>query len=262
MTETAVNWNTVAAERTMTRVVELIEKTTGEVIDKENLPFPTSLNDLRVRKTWALLCSADTAELFPVGSDAETVLMQALQPERLADLRVVIALSQPAPLAAGIGVGYLDRKARASHGADFYAGWTELTYEQALLASVLHPTYGLFVYQEQLTQIGTVVAGFDSRMNSLLRQAASRKDSELWETVRRAFLHGARLEKRDLITGQLISSLFQLQTADRMFASMRASVGYAVSAEYCAAVAQQLYALAFLKANWPDQYAAITDSLV
>ena len=189
-------------------------------------------------------------------------LAQGIQPDCLADLSAIVALYRPGPMSAGMHDAYAERKA-GTQMVD-YSQWTKDQAEQAAIASVLGETYGVFVFQEQLMRLGTVVAGFDAAARSVLRKAVGKKNKEAMAKVGKALIEGAAQEFRDEITGEITSIVFAKETAERLYESMKGSAEYLFNASHSYAYAQLAYVTAYMKANWPAQYGAailaITDA--
>ncbi len=238
----------------VSKAVQFIQETTGETIDPDNLPHPNTKGDPRVTKTWELIRSGRTAGIFQMESAGMARLAQAIEPDCLADLSAIVALYRPGPMSANMHTMYADRKA-GTQAVD-YSMYSSDPEEQKAIATVLDETYGIFVYQEQLMRLGTVIAGFDATLRSLLRHAIGKKIKAEMESVGKALLEGAPLEHRDEATGELISRAFRVETAERMFDYMKGSAEYLFNKSHSAAYAQLAFITAYLKANWPAQYGA------
>lgn len=237
----------------VSKAAQFIEQTTGTVVDPDNLPHPNTRGDKRVAATWELLRSGRTAGIFQMESSGMSNLAQLVQPERLSDLSAVVALYRPGPMSAGMHFMYADRKS-GTQDVD-YSIFTNDPAEQEAIASVLGETYGVFVYQEQLMRLGTVVSGFDVKMRSKLRKAVGKKIKSVMDEVGEAFILGAPIEVRDE-TGAITSPVFATQTAAKLFEYMKGSADYLFNASHSFAYAQLAYVTAYLKANWPAEYGA------
>lgn len=232
---------------------KMIADTTGEVIDPDRLPHPNTKGDRRIDAAWELLRSGRTAGVFQMESSGMANLARAVGPETLGDLSAVVALYRPGPMSAGMHEMYADRK-NGLQQVD-YSIFTRDAAEQDAIAEVLGETYGVFVYQEQLMRLGTVVAGFDVKMRSKLRKAVGKKIPALMAEVGTAFVEGAEQEHYD-DAGALISRRFQRATAEKLFEYMKGSADYLFNASHSLAYAQLAFVTAYLKANWPSAYGA------
>ena len=235
------------------QAVRYIKETTGEDVDVDRVPHPDTKGDPRVDAAWALLQAGRTAGIFQMESVKMTALARQVRPDNLADLSAVIALHRPGPLSAGMDQHFAMRKSGAE--AVDYGIYTADPAEQAAIASVLGSTHGVFIFQEQIMRLGTVVAGFDAAGRSDLRRAVGKKDKVKMAAVGEEFRAGATTEFRDA-AGNVISPVFRQATADRLWEMIKGSGSYLFNASHSAAYAQLAYITAYLKANWPGSYGA------
>ncbi|KQO98862.1 DNA polymerase III subunit alpha [Leifsonia sp. Leaf264] len=237
----------------VSQAIEFIEETTGEHLDARNLPHPNTKGDSRVDKAYSVLRAGQTAGVFQMESSGMKKVAQDVGPESLNDLSAILALFRPGPLSAGMVDQYSDRKAGTAQ-VD-YSQFTDDPAEQEAIASVLGETYGVWVYQEQLMRLGSVVAGFDAVLRSKLRKAVAKKKADVMAEVTKYFLDGAVQEFRDE-NGNVTSIKFKRETAEKLMEAMKGSASYLFNASHSAAYAQISYITAFLKANWPAEYGA------
>ncbi|WIB65464.1 DNA polymerase III subunit alpha [Curtobacterium sp. MCBD17_040] len=237
----------------VSKAVEYIEATTGEVIDTDKLPHPNDHSDARVRATWELLRSGRTAGIFQMESDGMAKLAQAVEPDCLTDLSAIVALYRPGPMGNNMHTMYAERK--AGRQAVDYSMYSPIKAEQEAIATVLDDTYGVFVFQEQLMRLGTVISGFTAAQRSKLRKAVGKKKKDVMEQVGQELVAGAPVELRD-DNGDIISIAFRPETATRVYDYMKASAEYLFNASHSAAYAYLAYITAYLKASWPAEYGA------
>jgi DNA polymerase-3 subunit alpha len=214
--------------RTLTVIseaVKLIKKTQAKVIDINNLP----LDDL---KTYKLLASAQTMGIFQIESSGMRDLLKKLEPERFEDLIALLALYRPGP----IGSGMLDDFMKRKHGL------TAIRYEHPKLEPILKETYGIMVYQEQIMQIASSLAGFSLAQADILRKAMGKKIPEVMEKQRKIFITGC---VKNGIRETLASKIFDL---------IDYFSGYGFNKSHSTAYALISYRTAFLKANYPVEF--------
>ena len=65
-----------------------------------------------------------------------------------------------------------------------------IEYTDEKLAPFLEVTYGCMVYQEQVMQIVTELAGYSMGRSDLVRRAMSKKNTEVMEKERKNFVYG------------------------------------------------------------------------
>ncbi|MDP3041789.1 MAG: DNA polymerase III subunit alpha [Candidatus Omnitrophota bacterium] len=214
--------------RTLTVIDEtlkLIKKIRGIQIDFEKLP----LDD---QNTYKLLASSHTIGIFQVESSGMRDLLKKLIPERFEDLIALLALYRPGP----IGSGMLDDFMKRKHGI------IPIKYEHPKLESILKETYGIMVYQEQIMQIASVLAGFSLAQADILRKAMGKKIPEVMEKERNNFLSGC------------VKNGIKESTAGKIFDLIEYFSGYGFNKSHSTAYALISYRTAYLKANYPVEF--------
>lgn len=214
--------------RTLTVIDEtlkLIRQTQGKVIDIENLP----LDD---RNTYKLLSTASTIGVFQVESTGMRDLLKKLEPERFEDLIALLALYRPGPIGSGMLDDFIQRK----HNR------VPIKYDHKRLEAILKETYGIMVYQEQIMQIASGMAGFSLAEADLLRRAMSKKTPEVMEKQRSKFIQGC--SKNDVST----------TVANKIFDLIEYFSGYGFNKSHSTAYALISYRTAYLKANFPVEF--------
>jgi DNA polymerase-3 subunit alpha len=123
-------------------------------------------------------------------------------------------------------------------------------YLDPRLETILKPTYGIMVYQEQVMQIAQVIGGYSLGGADLLRRAMGKKDAKEMAQQRDVFLAGA--EKNQMPRAKAIL-LFDL---------MEKFAGYGFNKSHAAAYALVACQTAYLKAHYPAAFAAANLSAV
>src|SRR3546814_7155729 len=111
-------------------------------------------------------------------------LLKRAQPDRFEDLIALNSLFRPGPM--DLIPDFIERK----HGR------AEVKYPHPLLESVLAPTYGVVVYQEQVMQTAQILAGYSLGGADLLRRAMGKKKVEEMAKERAKFEAGALEQDR------------------------------------------------------------------
>jgi DNA polymerase-3 subunit alpha len=233
--------------------LENIEMSTGEKLSMDDIPHPDTKGDPKVDAAFALIAAGNTGGVFQMESAGMVKIAQDVVPESLTDISAIVALFRPGPLAAKVPDRYAARK-NGLEEVD-YNQFTSNPVEQEWIAKVLGPTYGVFVFQESLMRLGTVISGFDASQRSVLRKAVGKKDAKKMAEVGQMLAAGAEQEFFDE-DGVMISPKFSAKTAAHMFELMKGSASYLFNASHSAAYAQLAFVTAYLKANWPVEYAA------
>ncbi len=224
--------------RTLTVIddcLKFIEETTGERIDIDNIP-------LADEKTCEMLRKGDTSCVFQLESAGITKLVMDLAPESFEDLIPLVALYRPGPL----GTGMADDFIAGRHG--------QRTAEvlHPLMEPILQDTYGVILYQEQVMQITSALAGFTLGQADILRRAMGKKKAKELDSMRASFVEGAK--KLHDIPEALSEKIFDL---------LQHFAGYGFNKSHSVAYALVAYQTAYLKAHYRTQFmAAFLNSII
>ena len=198
-------------------------------------PDLTAINDaMDDAKTFALLQEADTMGVFQLESDGLRAMLRKLRVDRFEDLVAALAMYRPGPLESGMVDQYIDCK----HGR------AEPHYPHPSLEPVLKETYGVILYQEQVMQAASVLAGYTLGEADMLRRAMGKKKVEVMQAQRAKFLEGA--EKKGI----------KPETAGAIFDNIEKFAGYGFNKSHSAAYALISYDTAYLKANYRPEFMA------
>ena len=212
---------------TVRRCVEQVKVNTGRDIDVNSLPMDDA-------KTFALLQRADTAGVFQLGGPGMKDLLRRVWPTRFEDLSAVLALYRPGPMGTEMHFSYADRK----------NGRESITVEHPDMMEFAAETHGLVVYQEQMLALAQKFAGFTAGEADTLRKATGKKDAELLAAQEGKFKSG--MEKNG----------YPSRLADKLWAKLPSFAAYSFNKAHSAAYAMIAYQTAYLKANYPAEYAA------
>jgi DNA polymerase-3 subunit alpha len=158
--------------------------------------------------------------------------LKRLKPERFEDLIALNALYRPGPME--MIPDFIKRK----HGL------IEVHYLHPVLEEILKETYGVIVYQEQVMQIASKMAGFSLGEADILRKAMGKKMLSVMTAMRDKFLQGAR-EKA--IPERIAIQVFDL---------MQQFAQYGFNKSHSTAYALLAYQTAYLKVHYPVQFMA------
>jgi len=214
--------------RTLTvieQTLKIIKRTQQKDIDINSI----SLQD---KKTYQLLASGETVGVFQVESSGMKELLRRLKPEKFEDLIAVLALYRPGPIGSGMLEDFIQRK----HGQK------PINYSYPKLEPILKDTYGIIVFQEQVMQIASTLAGFSFSEADLLRRAMGKKNPEVMEEQRKHFVEGC---KKNRIPESITHKIFDL---------MEYFAGYGFNKSHSTAYALISFRTAYLKANFPVEF--------
>ena len=214
--------------RTLTvlaNTVALIRDSRGVATDLDTLPLDDA-------KTYALLTDARTFGVFQLESGGMRDALRGLKPSSLEDVIAMVSLYRPGPME--LIPDFIARK----HGR------AKITFEHPAMQKFTQGTYGIMVYQEQIMQIASEMAGFTMGEADTLRRAMGKKDRELMAKQRDKFLAGCA-EKGTAAA-----------KAERVWELMEKFAGYGFNKSHAAAYALVAYQTAYFKANYPVEFMA------
>jgi DNA polymerase-3 subunit alpha len=206
--------------------VDLIEQTTGQRIDINQIPLDDS-------RTFDLLNKANTVGVFQLESPGMRDLCRRIGVDSIDVIIALIALFRPGPM------NMLDDYVNRKHGK------VKVAYDHPLLEPILRETYGVFVYQEQVMQAANVLAGYSLGAADILRRAMGKKKPEEMEKQREIFIKGCH-DKNKIPRAK----------AEKIFDTLAKFAGYGFNKSHSAAYAVVAYQTAWLKANYPVEFMA------
>ena len=187
-------------------------------------------------KTFELLKACSTTAVFQLESRGMKDLVRRLQPDTFEDIVALVALFRPGPLQSGMVDDFINRKHGRIEGA--------IDYLHPSLETVLKPTYGVILYQEQVMQIAQVLSGYTLGGADLLRRAMGKKKPEEMAKQRSVFVDGAK------------ANGVPEQQAGHIFDLIEKFAGYGFNKSHSAAYALLSYQTAYLKAHHPEAFMA------
>jgi len=185
-------------------------------------------------EVYELLSRADTTGIFQLESSGFKRLLKNLKPDCLEDIIAAVALYRPGPLESGMVDSFVRRK----------RGQEEVAYPHPKLETVLKETYGVIVYQEQVMQAASVLAGFSLGQADILRRAMGKKKAEEMAKQRAVFAAGC--DERGVPAAQ----------ASDIFDNIEKFAGYGFNKSHSAAYGLISYQTAWLKTRYPVEFMA------
>ncbi|HVZ71023.1 MAG TPA: DNA polymerase III subunit alpha [Polyangia bacterium] len=210
-----------------------------DLVNKEKAAAGEPALDLSViplddASVYKMISAADVTGVFQLESSGFRELLKKLKPDCFEDIVAAGALYRPGPLEGGMVDDFIERK----HGRK------RVEYDHPTLEPILKDTYGVIVYQEQVMQISSALAGYSLGKADLLRRAMGKKKAEAMAKEKVAFLDGAKEKKVD---GKI---------AERVFDLMEKFAGYGFNRSHSAAYGMLTYQTAYLKRYFPVEFYA------
>ena len=206
-------------------VIDLTVKSIGNKFDLTKIP----LDD---KATYKMLQSGRTLGVFQLESDGMQRLIVNLKPEHFEDLIALVALYRPGPLGSGMVQDFIERK----HGRK------KVEFLLPELENILKETYGIILYQEQVMQIASKLAGYSLGEADILRRAMGKKKLEVMEKQRQTFVERS------------VKNNINKDKADYIFELMMKFAEYGFNKSHSAAYAYIAYQTAYLKTHYPAHF--------
>lgn len=204
---------------------EIVRHSEGIEIDFERLP----LDD---EATYVLMQDGYTKGVFQLESPGMRDMIKELKPSTFEDVVAAVALFRPGPM---------------ENIPDFIAskhGLKKVSYLHPSLEPILDKTYGIMVYQEQIMQVASIMAGFSYGQADILRRAMGKKKIELLMQMKAEFVNGC------LANGHSEELAVQIYDLIEKFAN------YGFNRAHSVPYALLAYQTAYLKAHYPEAYMA------
>jgi len=213
------------------RCVEEIARVRDQRIDLSRVPYDDTA-------TYEAIQMAETTGVFQIESRAQMQSLRRTRPENLDDLTVQVALVRPGPIQGGAVHPYIERRKRLREDPGF-----EIPYLHPALEPALKDTLGVIVFQDQVLEVSTALAGFSAGDAEGLRRAMSRKRSDAAMAVyQQRFVEGAvgRGVDRDI--------------AERVFEQVRGFSGFGFPKAHAAAFGLLAYQSTWLRVHYAPEF--------
>ena len=209
---------------TLERARQLVRQGKGLDIDLEKL----DLNDPQV---YALFARGETKGVFQFESGGMRDVLMKMRPTRIEDLIAAAALYRPGPMA------YIDAYIARKHGES----WTT---PHPIMTEVLDETYGIMVYQEQVSRLVHRLGGLELKRAFRLAKAISKKKTKMIEAERGAFLEGC--ERQGVVRAK----------GDEIFNNIVKFGEYAFNKAHSTGYALVAFQTAYMKVYHPVEFMA------
>ena len=184
--------------------------------------------------TYQLLCGGNTMGIFQLESRGMSTLIRDLKPTRFEDIIALLALYRPGPIKSGMVENFVKGK----------NGKIEVKYELPELEPILKETHGVILYQEQVMEIASKIAGFTLGQADVLRSAMGKKKVKEMHEQKENFISGAKKKG------------FSEHKATLLFNLCSKFAGYGFNKSHSASYSVISYQTAYLKANYPVEFMA------
>lgn len=203
---------------------------------KKGVEIDWSLIRLDDEKAMGLFGEGRTEAIFQFESSGMQEICRRLKPKELEDLAALNALYRPGPLDGGMVDDFIAR----------HRGEKKVSYLVPQMKSILHNTYGILVYQEQIMQLAQNLAGYSLGEADMMRRAMGKKKREEMAVHEEKFVNGA------------VERGIQKDKAEKVFDLMKQFADYGFNRSHSVAYAYLAFQTAYLKAHYsPYFYASV-----
>ena len=185
--------------------------------------------------TYSMIRTGETIGVFQLESPSQRALQSRLGADSFEDIVASVALIRPGPIKGNMVEPFVARR----------QGKEDVSYIDPRLEPILRKTYGVVLYQEQVIEIATAVAGFTPGESDRLRKVMThyRSVAEM-EAIGNDFVAKAVAQGTDR------------QVAETIFSHIVGYAGYGFCEAHAAAFADTTYRTAFLVRHFPAQFFA------
>ncbi|MDD6139387.1 MAG: DNA polymerase III subunit alpha [Lachnospiraceae bacterium] len=220
--------------------VKNIKASKGIDVDIDHIDF----ND---KGTLDFIGTGKTEGVFQLESAGMQNFMKELHPQNFEDIVAGISLYRPGPM------DFIPNYIKGKNNPG------EISYVTPELESILEPTYGCIVYQEQVMQIVQKLAGYTMGQADNIRRAMSKKKQYVIDAERKSFVYG---DPERNIKGCVANGIDE-KAADSIYDSMVDFAKYAFNKSHAAAYAKISVQTAWLKNYYPVEFmAALMTSVI
>ncbi len=220
--------------KTLTVIQTAVDLVNRERATKGEAPVDMAALPLDDAGVYKMISAADVTGVFQLESSGFRDLLKKLKPDCFEDIVAAGALYRPGPIEGGMVDDFIERK----HGRK------KVEYAHPVLEPILKDTYGVIVYQEQVMQIASAMAGHSLGQADLLRRAMGKKKADVMAKEKASFMTGAAAKAIDT------------KIADGIFDLMEKFAGYGFNRSHSAAYGLLTWQTAYLKHYWPVEFFA------
>ena len=220
------------------RAQELVESV-AEIVRKRLPDFDITAIEDNDEKAFALLCSGDTSSILWFDDPEKQDYLRRLKPKNFNDLLVFNTLYKPASSGS---MSALERIIEWRWHSE------SIVSPDSSLDEILKPTFGVFVFYEQITQAIQIIAGYDPDHSDALRKYMCKEKKKELASELESFVSSA------------IGNGYSREQAEELFEYLHRHVKHCMKRAYAAAHAIIAYRAAYLKAHFPEEFAAAVNS--
>lgn len=203
--------------------IKIVKRTKDMVIDIDRIPVDD-------QKTFDLLARGETMGVFQLGGDGMTKYLTELQPSRIEDIMVMVALYRPGPIES------IPEYIRRKHDPSL------VSFLDPRMEKILDKSYGVIVYQDDVMLIAIHLGGYSWLEADKLRKAMGKKIPEEMAKQKEKLLEG------------LVEHGLSSAKAKELWHLIEPFAAYGFNKAHAASYGMVAYQTAYMKANYPAEY--------
>lgn len=194
-------------------ILSLIKERKGKRLNLSRIPMDSKV-------TFDLFRRGQNEDVFQFGSSGISAFCRKLKPDNIEELIAINALYRPGPMESNAHNDF----------ADIKFGIKKPAYDYGL-KEVTKPTYGLYVYQEQIMKAVHELGGLSLSQADEVRTVMKKFDKAKMATFKEQFIKGAVDKGCDLEEAKTIWE--KLERFSRYGFNRSHSAAYSITAYYC-----------------------------
>lgn len=213
------------ALKTLTSIDAILKEihAQGHSLTFDEIPFHDE-------KAMEIFTNASTIGIFQFESTGMINFLRKFKPTTFEDLFAALALYRPGPM------DNIDHYIKRKQGLE------SIDYFHPDCIPILKSTYGILIYQEQIMQIASVLAGYSYGEADVLRRAMSKKKEEVLQNEKGKFIK------------QAIKRGYAKETSETIYQLILKFASFGFNRSHSVAYAMIAYKMAYLKAHYPAYF--------
>lgn len=181
-------------------------------------------------KTMELFQTGQTDDVFQFTSKGMQKYLQKLHPTCFEDLVILNCMYRLGPME------YISTLVKHKNSKK------AVKYMIPCLEKYLHNTYGIIIYQEQIMMLSRLIANFNRSESDLLRKALGKRKMDVLSVLKPRFIEGG------------IRNGHKKNVLEKVWNEMENKGMYAFQKSHAVCYTWLAYQMAFLKANYPEEF--------
>ena len=212
----------------MRDICKLIKTQKGVDINIDMIPIDDE-------KTMELFQTGQTEDVFQFSSQIVQKYLRDLHPTCFEDLVILNSMYRPGPME---DIPTLIKQKKSEK---------EIKYIIPCMEKYLQKTYGIIVYQEQLMMLSRLIANFSKGESDLLRKALGKRQMDILSLLKPRFIEGG------------IKNGHKKNALEKVWNKMERKALYAFNKSHAVCYTWLAYQMAYLKANFPEEFKLVID---